>query len=169
MTAAHTTRAERRRQARAERKNRDRIRPVDGDYGIQPGWFAGPDHLEEAKRLSHDLLIESMGDRRTGPVQWLIWEGEAAKATLAKLRNEWRDGQPLTADEAETFRQLAAHFREYGGCLIVAMAEGRRPTTDRSITERPAPWSDPNAEVVTDLLNAGRTARHVTEPDHGDT
>lgn len=112
-------RAERRRSERAQKK-RHHVHP-EGDYGTQPGWFATLDDLEEAKKLSHDLLIASMGDRRTGGVQWRYWTGDDATRVL---RDYTTTGGPWKADEWDILRRIRAHLREYGGYLIIAMAEG---------------------------------------------
>lgn len=112
--------------ARAERRRRERAtrrpaRHLDRDYGVQPGWFADLDALEEAKRGTHDLLIASMGDRRTGGVQWRWWTGEEATVQLTMLRGGWMN---LTDYESDVLRRIAAHLREYGGYFIIAFAEG---------------------------------------------
>ena len=124
-----SARAERRRHARGPRGPRHLHSPPelndDGIYGVQPGWFQSLDDLDHAKQSSHDALIATMGDRRTGGVQWRWWTGQEAHQVLAMLRTDKLEVE----DEhtANTYRRIAAHLREYGGYLIVAMAEGTPP------------------------------------------
>lgn len=115
-----SARAERRRQERAQRRP---ARHDDQDYGVQPGWCATLDDLEDAKSASHDLLIASMGARRTGPVEWRWWTGDEARRRLSTL---WEGWENPTAYEADVLRRIGAHLREYGGYLIIAMAKGRK-------------------------------------------
>lgn len=125
MSASNTpglSRAERRRQERAERKQTARIRVnADGDYyGVQTAWFHTLADLEEAKKASHDALIEQMGDQRIGPVQWRWWTGDDAFAQLAVMRRG-----PLDPEQADYYRAIGEHLTKWGGYLIVAAAEGR--------------------------------------------
>lgn len=93
----------------------------EGDYGTTAAWCADADDLEDAKRRTHDGLLGMMGDQRTGGVQWIIREGDAARALLGQL---WQGAD----EELSTYyRQLRGHLREYGGYLVVAIAPGRKP------------------------------------------
>jgi hypothetical protein len=115
------SRAERRRQERAERKGTARIRiDADGDYGVQPAWFHTLDDLEEAKKATHDAVIEQMGDQRIGPVRWGWWTGAEARQQLAVMQRG-----PMDPQQADYYAQIGAHLTKWGGYFIVAMAEGR--------------------------------------------
>lgn len=121
-----STRAERRRLARLEAKRAradecGRIVP-EGDYAITAGWFGTLADLEKAKRQSHDILVEMMGDRRSGPVHWRWWEsGDGADEALRVL------SEAAAPHELDHYRRVRAHLREYGGFVIVALAKGQPP------------------------------------------
>lgn len=101
------------------RHMRRKARPhADTVYAVQPGWFQNLDNLERAKKLSHDLLIEQMGDTRTGGVRWTWNTGPEALRILAHIRT----GAPPVLDLH--YAQIEARLRLIGGWLIVAMAEG---------------------------------------------
>ncbi len=92
----------------------------DVGYSVLAGWCAGEGDLEEAKRATHDALLELMGDRRRGGVQWRICPaGEKADAAMAML---WEGG--VAPELSDHYRRLEGHLREYGGILVVAMAKG---------------------------------------------
>jgi hypothetical protein len=116
---------------RAKARNRERARAhtkladVDQDVGVLVGWCRSTEDLEETKRATHDGLISLMGDRRTGGVRWRICTGETeGNEALRVLRDGVRDQALL-----DHYRRLAAHLREWGGHLVVAMAEGTPPET----------------------------------------
>lgn len=111
-----TTRAERRRQARAAART---TCTISADHGVVPAWCATEDDLETTRQQTHDILVQLMGDRRVGRVSWRWWTGPAAEQSLGIL------GQGATGENAEYYRQIGAHLRQYGGFLVVAMAPGR--------------------------------------------
>lgn len=114
---------------KAKARNRERAKAaaaladVDKDVGVLVAWCRGPEDLEDAKQQTHDGLIALMGDRRTGGVQWRICEGrEQGEEALRVLRHGCTDQALL-----DLYRRHGAHLREWGGYLVVAMAEGVAP------------------------------------------
>lgn len=95
--------------------------PTDSDFGVAAAWCSGLEAVEETKKRTHDNLLELMGDRRVGPVQWLIERGDAARKVLDMLR-------PGAAVKlADYYDGIEARLKEFGGLLVVAIAEGRQP------------------------------------------
>lgn len=115
-----SARAERRRLERAQRRTHHAPDP-DADYLTIAGWFQSLDDLKEAKRLSHDNVVDALGDRRTGPVQWRYATGPDAHRLLDQVA-----AGPKSDELGDHYRRLRAHLREWGGYIIVAMARGRR-------------------------------------------
>jgi hypothetical protein len=118
-----SARAERRRHERAQRKRRHvpgALNP-DAEYGVVAGWFQDMTDLDEAKQRAHDILLNLMGDQRTGPVQWVWFTGDEATDALRTLR------QGAVGEHADHYRRIGGHLREYGGYLLVTMAEGHMP------------------------------------------
>lgn len=70
-----------------------------------------PGAVDEAKQATHDRLIAQLGARRRSGVAWDVLEGEAAKAQLRHLHSH-----------SDQWRQGMAKLREFGGFLVVAMA-----------------------------------------------
>lgn len=89
---------------------------------IVAAWCQGDDDLPEARQQTHDKLCALMGDTRTSGVQWLWYRDEHATEALDRLQLE--DDPPELSDY---YRRIRAHLREYGGYLVVAMAEGIEP------------------------------------------
>jgi hypothetical protein len=102
------------------RRLHSRARAVAPDewYGVQPAWAADHEALPEARQQAHDLLLEQMGERRTGPVTFRTYEGRSAHSVLDVLATKY--GHEGMA--ADVIRRLRAHLREYGGFLVVATA-----------------------------------------------
>lgn len=96
-------------------------RHADSDYGVIVGWCAGEEDLAEARQLTHDAVIRTMGARRTGGVRWLWSTGDEALALLGQIR---LDSDP--PELAEHYRQIGERLADRGGYIVVAMAEGRR-------------------------------------------
>lgn len=92
----------------------------DGDYGTNVGWFHTLADLDEAKRMGHDTLVALMGDRRTGPICWRWYEG----ANAARFLDQYQAGQTAGTAEFEYVRAVRAHLREYGGFVLLTIAEG---------------------------------------------
>jgi hypothetical protein len=111
-----STRAERRRQARRDAKQRC---AVPANHGVLVGWAATEADLPEARQITHDKLIALMGDRRTGGVEWRTVVGAQAEQALGTLQV---GASPTLADH---YRRLGGMLREYGGFLVVASAAGR--------------------------------------------
>ncbi len=93
---------------------------VDDGFGVMVGWCATESDLEEAKQQTHDGLIKLMADRRRGGVHWRICQAgtDQAREALAKLF----DGADV--ELADYYRQIAGMMREYGGFMVIALAEG---------------------------------------------
>lgn len=105
----------------AKRQSEDRPDP-DATYAVQPAAVADADDeaaIQEARRQSHDALIEGLGDKRRSGVQWLQWNGLDAIEMLDKHlddgRQEWQNLR----------RYLVDHPR---GALVIAMAQAEEPT-----------------------------------------
>jgi len=92
---------------------------LDQNWAIVAGWCAGEEELEKAKKLSHDAVIEQLGDRRTGGVQWNITWGLEATERLNMLTRDTSDEIALSH-----YRRLRALIREHGGGIVIAMAPG---------------------------------------------
>lgn len=92
------------------------------DVACLLAWCATEDDLAEARRRTHDALIEMMGPARTGGVTWRWWKGERAREVVEVALAD--PDQP--ADLAAYYRQVLAHLREYGGYVVVASAPGVR-------------------------------------------
>lgn len=120
---ASNTRAERRRSERAARKAAQRFGHQYDDAGVMVAWCVDePDAIEEAKKATHDGLIQSMGSQRRGGVTWQIHKGESAAKVADDLIATMRADEP---DELrDYYRRIRAHVREYGGCVIVTHAPG---------------------------------------------
>lgn len=124
-------RAENRRRQRAlrkgrphrERKAQSKFELPEGDYAVQMGWVEDEDALEEGRMVTHDSLIDLMGDTRTGGVRWSWAEGVEALAMLDVLESNSTD--PRWADYAA---QIRGRLTTVGGWLVVAMAPGRAPS-----------------------------------------
>ncbi len=124
-------RAENRRRQRAlhkgrtdrDRKARPKFEVPQGNYAVQMGWVEDEDALEEGRMVTHDSLIELMGDTRTGGVHWSWAEGLDALAMLDVLERNNRD--PRWADYAA---QIRGRLTTVGGWLVVAIAPGKAPS-----------------------------------------
>lgn len=87
-------------------------------YGTQVAWCREESDLPETRQKTHDALIEDMGDRRRGGVQWRQYTGKDAVDALAQMTV---DADMVAADY---YRRIGAHLREYGGWLVLALAAG---------------------------------------------
>lgn len=102
---------------RSIRRSRPRYDP-DADYYCR---FAATrttreDDIEEAKKATHDAVIEDLGDTRSGGVVWLIRKGDERFTTL----DEIDDVQGPQGD-------LRAFMRRFPlGALVIAMAPARK-------------------------------------------
>lgn len=86
-----------------------------------PAWAGDEKALEEAKQETHDFLIETLGHARRSGVSWGIYEaGERAEKAMGEL---FERADPAMAD---VLRRIRGHLREYGGWLVVGMADGVR-------------------------------------------
>lgn len=91
------------------------------------GWCLD-DHLEEAKRATHDTLIEMLGDQRRSGVRWHVSNvRQGALRVVYKMIEECRadgvgDDEPILQHYIKIRDMLTLH----GGMLVVAMAEGTR-------------------------------------------
>lgn len=117
---ASMNRAQRRKHQRAHRNHAPDYDPW---VGVQLAWCATEDDLPEARQRSHNALIATMGANRTGGVKWSQLQTEAGKDFLANIIGD----EGNSAELNDYYRRLMAHLREYGGWLVVAQAEGRRP------------------------------------------
>lgn len=92
------------------------------DIGVQLAWSPDAEHLDEAKRRTHDALIRMMGSARSGGVRWSITTVPAALKNLQLLdedaSDEWQE---------KVGRPIRERLEEHGGFLVAAMAPGRAP------------------------------------------
>jgi hypothetical protein len=100
---------------------RRRAEKADEWLGVVAGWCAGDDDLEEAKKRSHDLVIDMLGSRRRGGVRWQIARGADATTVLDKMTEGELD--PVLLDH---YRRIRGLLRENGGIVVLAMAPGVR-------------------------------------------
>jgi len=96
----------------------------DADVAVQICWCAD-DRVEEAKQQTHDMVIERLGDRRTGAVTWIVAQSVDDAHKIVDDLVDPAHG-PMSDAEANYYRQCRAHLREYGGTIVVAVAPGRR-------------------------------------------
>lgn len=82
-----------------------------------------PDRLEDAKKQTHDTLIQLMGPTRTGGVTWRMFEGEAARKMIGRFLSLERDLVMMLH-----YRQIERHLTERGGIMVMATAPGSRPS-----------------------------------------
>lgn len=81
--------------------------------------------IEEAKKATHDRLIEGLGRRRRSGVKWHILEG--AEAILAHVRDEHADDREfVTAAEGWIDDALLRGWPEDDLRFVVAMCEAIR-------------------------------------------
>jgi hypothetical protein len=64
----------------------------DGDIALAISAAASPAKQDEAMRVSHDFVIEQTGDRRAGPVQWVVLPRDEGLAKLAEIGVEPKQG-----------------------------------------------------------------------------
>jgi hypothetical protein len=83
-----------------------------------------PTEIEEAKQVTHDQLIERLGDRRSGPVYWRIVppvEVPGVLRTLAEQDTQVHYEGETTRDDA--FASLRRHLLEHPDAhLVIAQA-----------------------------------------------
>lgn len=92
-----------------------------GDWhGVIVGWAATVADLEDAKRQTHDAVIEMLGPARRGGVTWRISSGDQANAVLHDFLED------ATPEQANHYRRVRGMLREYGGYVVVASAPGVR-------------------------------------------
>lgn len=94
----------------------------DEEWGVQAGWCASDDELEEAKKQTHDRLISQLGARRRGGVRWIVLEGMPTRRKAGELMI----GIAPDSLHGHYYRRIQGLLREYGGLLVIAMAPGRK-------------------------------------------
>lgn len=72
----------------------------DGDVAMCVCLAKGPEQQQEAMQRSHDMVVEQLGARRAGPVQWFIFGRDQAEQELR------RAGIELPLEQAAYLRQL---------------------------------------------------------------
>lgn len=87
--------------------------------GVIVGW-CDVDHVEEAKKQTHDTLIELMGDTRTGGVSWRLIDDPLLALSQLDAMREGADEPHI-----ELYDKVAGFIREHGGVLVIATAPGR--------------------------------------------
>lgn len=100
---------------RAERRRAAR----ELQYGAVAGWCATAADLVDARRDSHDVLVELMGARRTGGVSWNEATGPAALELLAAVRHGAEDPRLVGY-----YDEIEHRLRDYGGWIVIAKAAG---------------------------------------------
>lgn len=111
------------RRKQLHRKPRNRhgaVRHVDYACRYACTLDAHPESIEEAKRASHDALIDQLGARRRGGVRWWVVPPPQIAAFLddvESLPTDPTDGQVETADDMRAW--FTAHP---AGVLVVALA-----------------------------------------------
>lgn len=114
-------RAEMRRHRRAVLRSQRHPWPADAIVAVLAAWAATEADLPECRKRAHDQLIELMGDHPRGPVRWTWHTGDEAHLVLDQMvRTE------TSAALLDHYRRLRAHLREWGGYLVLAMAEARQ-------------------------------------------
>lgn len=87
------------------------------DYALAPAAVADENDEEaiaQARKSSHDYVIQMAGSRRTSGVQWLEWD---APNGIRVIENHLDDGRPQWA----SYKRFLADNPK--GLLIVAMVE----------------------------------------------
>jgi hypothetical protein len=89
------------------------------DWGTMSAVAKTPGAVPDARRVTHDSLVEQMGDRRTGAVRWLQWTGPEAE----KVAREAWAGDGLD----DLWRPILEHLATWPrAVLVMALAPGRR-------------------------------------------
>lgn len=91
-----------------------------GYYGVEMGWGATESDLAEVRQVTHDNLIEAMGDRRLGGVEWRTIAGPDAVEVLDRFLADPGETDERRLDIYRELRRLS----ETGGFLVVALAPG---------------------------------------------
>jgi hypothetical protein len=93
----------------------------DPVVGVTVAWCSDEAELGETRQLTHDHLVELMGDTRAGPVHWQWYGEKAALETVGNLlANAWAaKDDPAAAEYATIMGLIAAE----GGFLVIASAE----------------------------------------------
>lgn len=86
-------------------------------------WCKDEAAIPDARKQLHDNLIASMGDRRTGGVQWIWHTGQDAIDFLKAML----EGDGHAPGWNDYIRRLRAMLREYDGWIVAAVADGKRP------------------------------------------
>lgn len=107
------------------------VHPYDGcglPVATIVGWCESEDQVEGLKRSTHDAVIRQLGAARRSGVAWRIAQGAGASDLLAVLANpddKAGHGPDVTSQELhDYYRRLRGLLREYGGFIVVAIAEG---------------------------------------------
>jgi hypothetical protein len=85
-----------------------------------------PESIDEAKHVSHDQLIATLGARRRSGVRWAIHgpdERDEALATLAETSTATTTHAGTLVVDLDPYADVRAWFDQHpGGVLVVAMA-----------------------------------------------
>ena len=93
----------------------------EGHYGVLPAWCFHRSDLPDARRMTHDALIESMGATRSGGVSWIDAHGDEAHRLLAELDKGASEAM------APYLAEVRHRLETEGGYVVVAMAPGTPP------------------------------------------
>lgn len=124
----HVNGSSRARLAARRRAERRRGPATDDLFGVRLACTvsADADEIELAKKASHDALIEAMGSRRRGGVEWLIVEepGPRDRIVADMAANPGMVEQALEG-VAASFGSVIEWFRDHpSGVLVIAIAPG---------------------------------------------
>lgn len=110
------------RATRAATRRAQRAFAPDAQVATLTGWCAAEEDLDDCRHLLHDQLIEQLGTRRRGPVQWTWSTGPSAIEQIEVLLAPI-DGEPASLELSDLYRQILGLLREFGGFVVTAMAE----------------------------------------------
>jgi hypothetical protein len=109
-------RAEYRRAARARARNHE-----DDDVAIVAGWAADKTALAEARKGTHDAVINLLGRARRGGVEWRQLTGDDALNIIGELVANL---DPDDVDGHDHYARIEGLLRARGGWLVIASAPG---------------------------------------------
>ena len=95
----------------------------DDEVAVQICWCS-LERIDDAKAQTHDMVVERLGDRRTGAVSWIVAQSVDDAHRIVDDLVDPAHG-PMSEGEANYYRQVRAHLREWGGTVVVAVAPGR--------------------------------------------
>lgn len=94
---------------------------TDDAVAIVAGWCQADTDVDATKTITHDHLLELMGDRRRSGVTWRVYAGfDAVEAIDAMVRDSTG-----TVELRRYYRDIRSKLMALGGFLVLASARGQ--------------------------------------------